>query len=66
MSFAENLKLIRTEKGISQNELANSVGISQPMIAQYELGIKFPNIILGVELAKSLGTTAEKLVCNKE
>ena len=66
MSFAENLKLIRTEKGISQNELANSVGISQPMIAQYELGIKFPNIILGVELAKTLGTTAEKLVYDKE
>lgn len=66
MSFAENLKLIRTEKGISQNELANSVGISQPMIAQYEMGIKFPNIVIGVELAKTLGTTVEKLVCDKE
>ena len=60
MSFAENLKLIRTEKGISQAVLAHSVGISQPMIAQYELGI------LGVELAKTLGTTAEKLVYDKE
>ena len=66
MSFAENLKLIRTEKGISQNELANSVGISQPMIAQYEMGIKFPNSVIGVELAKTLGTTVEKLVCDKE
>lgn len=66
MSFAENLKLIRTEKGISQSELANSVGISQPMIAQYEMGIKFPNIVIGVELAKTLGTTVEKLVCDKE
>ena len=66
MSFAENLKLIRTEKGISQNELANSVGISQPMIAQYEMGIKFPNNVIGVELAKTLGTTVEKLVCDKE
>ena len=66
MSFAENLKLIRTEKGISQNELANSVGVTQPMIAQYEMGIKFPNIVIGVELAKTLGTTVEKLVCDKE
>lgn len=66
MSFAENLKLIRTEKGISQAVLAHSVGISQPMIAQYELGMKFPNIVLGVELAKTLGTTVEKLVCDKE
>lgn len=66
MSFAENLKLIRTEKGISQAEVAKSLGVAQPTIAQYELGMKVPNIILGVELAKTLGTTVEKLVCDKE
>lgn len=66
MSFAENLKLIRTKKGFSQGELANSVGVAQSTIAQYELGMKFPNIVLGVELAKTLGTTVEKLVCDKE
>ncbi len=62
MAFAENLKRMREERGLSQAELAEQVGIAQPMIAQYERCGKVPTIITGVELAKALGTTCEKLV----
>lgn len=62
MSFAENVKKLREEKGLTQQELANLVEIAQPTIAQYEKGMKLPTIVTGVNLAEVLGTTCEKLV----
>ncbi len=62
MSFADNVKRLREQKGLSQAELADQVKISQPMIAQYEKGLKIPTIITGVELARCLDTTCEELV----
>lgn len=64
MAFAENVKRLREEKGLTQAELAKLVGITQPTIAQYEIGIKVPTIIIGVRLAKKLGTTCEELITN--
>ncbi len=62
MSFAEKVKKLREEKGLTQAELANMIGIAQPTIAQYEKGMKVPTIITGVDLAKKLNTTCEELV----
>lgn len=61
MSFNENLKKIREEKGLTQEELAKMVGISQPMIAQYEMGIKLPNVIVGKVIAKRLMCSLDEL-----
>lgn len=62
MSFSENVKKLREQKGLSQAELAEQVEVTQPMIAQYEKGLKIPTIITGVQLAKCLDTTCENLV----
>lgn len=62
MAFAENLKKLREEKGYSQAELAEKVGIAQSMIAQYERYMKVPTIIVAVDIARVLGTTCEELV----
>ena len=62
MSFAENVKNLRGKKGLTQKELADKVGVAQPMITAYEKGTQLPNIINGVTLAKVLGTTCEELV----
>lgn len=62
MAFAENVRKLREEKGLTQQELANLVEIAQSTIAQYEKGMKVPTIITGVLLAKRLGTTCEDLV----
>ena len=34
MSFAENVKRLREEKGLTQAELANSIEVAQPTVAQ--------------------------------
>ena len=62
MAFAENVKRLREEKGLTQAKLAGLVGITQPTIAQYEMGIKVPTIVVGAKLAKELDTTCEELI----
>lgn len=62
MGFADNVKRLRKEKDFSQAELAKMVGVSQPMINDYEKGRKVPTVITAVDLARKLDTTVEELV----
>lgn len=66
MSFAENVKTLREARGLTQAQLANMVGITQVMIAQYERGIKTPSLIVGIDLAKTLHVTCEELVYGRK
>ena len=43
MSFGSRLKELRTEKGISQKEVAGDMGVSITTISQYESNSRFPN-----------------------
>ena len=38
--FPRVLSLLRKEKGISQKEAANSLGVSQALLSHYEKGIR--------------------------
>lgn len=66
MAFAENVKRLREKKRISQCELAKKVGVSQSAIAQYEIGMRVPTIIIGAKLAKELDVTCEDLLSNRK
>lgn len=39
MSFADNLKQIRKEKGLSQEELAEVMDVSRQAVFKWELGV---------------------------
>lgn len=39
MSFAENLKNIRKEKGMSQEELAEIMDVSRQAVSKWEQGV---------------------------
>lgn len=62
----ENLKRQRIKCGLSQQELANRVDMSQQSIYQYENGINQPSIETLILLAQKLGTTIDYLVGNTE
>jgi len=66
MTFAQKLKAVRTDRGLSQNELARLTDLSQAMIAQYELGIKCPHINTLKELARKLHVEIEDLQTDDE
>lgn len=44
MSFPENLKRIRIEKGMSQQALAKAAGVSQTAIYHWEKGLRVPKV----------------------
>lgn len=57
MSFNENIKRIREEKGLSQEEVAKAVGVSRTLICQIERDIRKPSLAVGKLIA-------DKLECN--
>ena len=58
----KNLKLLRSKKGISQQSLANILGISQQSINKYENHNVEPDISILVAMAEYFDTTIDYLV----
>lgn len=65
MSVGENIKAKRIALGMTQEGLANAVGLGRSMIAQIERGSKVPNIMLGRDIARVLQCGMEDLVSSK-
>lgn len=60
--LAKNIERLRTERQMTQEELARRVGVSQPAIAQYERGTATPRLYVTIKLAEALSTSIEKLI----
>ena len=57
-----NLKLLRKESGISQQKLADSIGMSQQSINQYENHDIEPDIMTLINLADYFKTSVDYLI----
>ena len=57
-----NLKLLRRESGISQQKLADSIGMSQQSINQYENHDTEPDILTLCKLADFFETSVDYLI----
>lgn len=64
--IAEMIKKLRTEKGISQEKLAEQVGVSVQAVSKWENGLSCPDISLLPELGEFFGVTADYLLTGKE
>ncbi|MCI8806163.1 MAG: helix-turn-helix transcriptional regulator [Clostridiales bacterium] len=62
MSIGENIKLLRAENGLTQEELSKKVGISRPMLAQIERGTKTVTLPIGKLIAEVFGCSVDDLV----
>lgn len=60
--MGQNLKELRTEKGMSQTELAEKVNITQSMLCQIERGTKSLTLPLSMELAAALDCTLNDII----
>jgi transcriptional regulator with XRE-family HTH domain len=54
---AENVRRIRLEKGLSQEQFSAISGFSQQYISGLETGRRNPTVVTLYELAKALGVT---------
>lgn len=66
MEFGANLKSFRSEKGISQEELAKSVGIHPNHLSRYERGQASPSIDVVQKIAVKLDVSLDQLVFGNE
>lgn len=64
--MVKNLKKLRIEKGISQQKLAEYIGVSQQSINKYENHDVEPDITTLTLFAKFFGTSIDYLVGNTE
>ncbi|BCN31883.1 helix-turn-helix domain-containing protein [Anaeromicropila herbilytica] len=62
MSFSENLKLIRKERHISQEELAEIMGVSRQAVSKWEQGIGYPEMEKLLLLSKELNVSLDYLM----
>ena len=62
MSFPENLKRIRAEKGFTQQYLADALGVTRSSVAAYECGRIEPSIEKILVLSSSLGASLDELM----
>jgi transcriptional regulator with XRE-family HTH domain len=66
LEFKFILKDLREQKGLSQAELANIVGVSQGVISQYERGDRKPTNEIHLKLSKALGVSMDFLMGDKD
>ncbi len=66
MNFTEKLQKLRKQKGLTQAELAEKVGVSSRSIQNYELGSRYPKRNILDKLCEVLGTKIEYLVSSDD
>ena len=59
--FAQRLKKLRTDRGLSTRALGEEVGTSNATISRYETGKRDPDLILVHKIAKYFNVTIEYL-----
>ena len=62
MSFSENLKKFRRAKGLTQQQVANELGITKATYSGYETGRREPDVSKIKSLARLLGITGDDLI----
>ncbi len=62
MRIAENIAARRAELNLTQEELAEKVGVTQAFISLVEKGFKTPSVEVTKRLADALDTTIDELV----
>jgi transcriptional regulator with XRE-family HTH domain len=60
--FAETLKKLRTNKGLSQRELATQMYVTRSTVARWETGSRLPDVMMISRLSQCLGTDVNMLL----
>ena len=65
-NIGKNIREVRLEKGLSQEELARNCGFSNTTLSAYENSRKIPNLTTIAKIAKELEVTIERLYYGDE
>lgn len=59
--FSQNLRRLRLEKNLTQEQLANILGVSVQSVSRWECGNTLPDVMLLPEIARLYGVTVDDL-----
>lgn len=62
MNFAEHLTALRKQRGWSQEELGNQIGVTRQTVSKWEMGQSTPELEKLVELSRLFGMSIDSLV----
>lgn len=62
MKIGARLAKLRREKGLTQEQLAEKLGVSAPAVSKWETDSSYPDITLLCPLARALGTNVDVLL----
>jgi len=62
MNIGENIRMLRRERRVTQEQLAEAIGISFQAVSKWENGITMPDITLVPVLAAYFGVTTDRLL----
>ena len=62
MNFAEHLMTLRKQRGWSQEELGNQIGVTRQTVSKWEMGQSTPELEKLVELARLFNMSIDRLV----
>lgn len=66
ITFAENLKILRIKRHFTQKDVAETVGLDQSTVSDYEAGKSEPVISIAMKLAQIFGVTVEELYSGQD
>ncbi|MCM1026472.1 MAG: helix-turn-helix domain-containing protein [Roseburia sp.] len=66
LKIGEKIAELRRGKGITQEQLAEALGVSAPAVSKWETDRSYPDIMLLCPLAKALGTDVDFLLSFEE
>ena len=66
MSLSQNLKRLRLERNLTQEQLASSLGVSAQAVSKWETSETYPDGSLLLPLSKTLGVSLDELFGNDE
>lgn len=62
MNFAEHLTVLRKQRGWSQEELGDRIGVTRQTVSKWEMGQSTPELEKLVELSRLFGMSIDRLV----
>ncbi len=60
-TFSKNLRKLRQEKKLTQEQVAEKLGVSPQAVSRWETGVTFPDIMLLPEISKVYGVLVDDL-----
>lgn len=62
MHFSDNIRKIRTERGLTQTQLAQILGVNKSIISAYENQDRLPSLNILIKLSAEFGIPMEQLL----